>query len=129
METHVKVVGVLNIVSGALGLMAGLVLMVIFGGVTGLITAGGDADAMVAAPIVGLTGLTIVVLIVAVSLPSVIIGYGLYQLRPWSRLPGIVLSIISLLFVPLGTALGIYGLWVLFSKDGQRILEPQVTHA
>ena len=58
------------------------------------------------------------------SLPAVIIGYGLYRMRPWSRLAGIVLSIISLLSFPIGTILGIYGLWVLFNKDGQTLFEP-----
>jgi len=119
METHVKVLGVLNIVSGVLGLCVALLLLVIFGGVTGLL--GAEADADIAVPIVGLTGLTLVVFMVAVSLPSVIIGYGLYQRRPWSRVAGIVLSVVSLIFFPLGTALGVYGLWVLFSKEGERL--------
>ena len=123
METHVKVLGILNIVSGILGLCGALVLMVVFGGVAGLVGAGGDPDAAVAVPIIGVTGAALVMFVVAISLPAIIIGYGLYQLRPWSRLAGIVLSIISLISFPFGTILGIYGLWVLFSKDGQTLFE------
>jgi hypothetical protein len=125
METHVKVLGVLNIVSGVLGLCAALFLTIIFGGVAGLV--GADPDGAVAVPIIGLTGAALVVFIVAVSLPGIIIGYGLYRLYPWSRIAGIVLSIISLISFPFGTLLGIYGLWVLFSKDGQTIFEPANT--
>jgi len=123
METHVKVLGILNIVSGVLGLCVALLLIVIFGGVMGVIGAEGDPEAAIAMPIIGFTGVALVVFVAAVSLPSIIIGYGLYQRRPWSRVAGIVISIISLISVPFGTALGIYGLWVLFSKDGQAFFD------
>jgi hypothetical protein len=122
MDTHAKVLGVLNIVYGAVGLLAALFFLLVFGGVAGLVAAEGNAD--VAVPIIGLTGGLLVALIVITSLPAVIIGYGLYQRRSWSRVWGIALSIVSLLFVPLGTALGVYGLWVLFSKEGQQLFEP-----
>lgn len=121
METHAKVLGILNIVFGGLGLLGAVVLMIIFGGVTGLVTTSGDPDAAVAASIVGVTGASIVLVTILTSLPAIIIGLGLYRLRPWSRIAGIVLSILSLLAFPVGTALGIYGLWVLFSADGQKL--------
>ena len=121
METHAKVLGILNIVFGGLGLLGAAVLMIIFGGVTGLVTASGDPDAAVAASIVGVTGASIVLVTILTSLPAIIIGLGLYRLRPWSRIAGIVLSILSLLAFPVGTALGIYGLWVLFSAGGQKL--------
>ncbi len=123
METHTKVLGVLNIVSGVLGLCIALVLVLVFGGVSALVAAEGDADAVLAVPIIGLTGMMVVLFTVALSLPSIIIGWGLYRLRPWSRIAGIVLSIVSLISFPFGTILGVYGLWVLFSKDGQRLFE------
>ena len=37
MEQHVKILGVLNIVWGAMGALGGLVLLVIFGGVYGIV--------------------------------------------------------------------------------------------
>jgi hypothetical protein len=72
---------------------------------------------------IGLTGAALVMFVVVMSVPAIVIGYGLYRLRPWSRIAGIVLSIISLISFPFGTLLGIYGLWVLFSKDGQTLFE------
>ena len=119
METHVKVLGILNIVSGALGLFGALVLMLVFG--VGAIGASADADAVIAVPIIGLTGAALVFAALLMSLPSIIVGYGLYRFRPWARIFGIVLSILSLIVFPFGTALGIYGLWVLLSKDGARL--------
>ena len=37
METHAKVLGILNIVTGVLGLCTALFLMVVFGGVAGIV--------------------------------------------------------------------------------------------
>ena len=123
METHTKALGILNILSGIIGLCGALVLVAVFGGVAALVGAEGDPDAAFVVPIIGLTGIALVLFIVTMSVPSIIIGYGLYRLRPWSRIAGIVLSIVSLISFPFGTILGVYGLWVLFSKDGQRLFE------
>jgi hypothetical protein len=120
MDTHVKVLGVLHIAMGALGLIGALLLMLVFGGVAGIVAADGDPDAAIAVPIIGLTGTAVVVLVVALSLPGVIIGIGLVQLRSWARIGGLVLSIFDLIWIPFGTILGVYGLWVLLSKDTER---------
>ena len=121
METHVKVLGILNVVFGALGLLGAVALVIIFGGVAGLITAEGDPEAAVAASILGVTGASLVIFTIMTSLPAIIIGLGLYRVRPWSRIWGIALSILSLIAFPFGTALGLYGLWVLFSVEGQKL--------
>ena len=48
-------------------------------------------------------------------------GIGLLYFKPWARILGIVLSAIALLGFPWVTLLGIYGLWVLFNKDTERL--------
>jgi hypothetical protein len=40
-------------------------------------------------------------------------GYGLLNRRPWGRIVAILAAILALIKFPLGTALGIYTLWVL----------------
>ena len=50
-------------------------------------------------------------------------GWGLLNREPWGRVLTIVLSFISLFNVPLGTALGIYGLWVLLPAASEREYE------
>jgi len=74
-----------------------------------------------AVPIIGLTGMALVVFLLLTSLPSVIVGIGLLRHSPWARIAGIVLSIVSLIMIPFGTMVGVYGLWVLFSKDTERL--------
>jgi hypothetical protein len=121
METHVKVLGALQIALGVMGLFGALVLTVVFGGVAGTIGASGDPDASIALPIIGLTGTALVAFLVLMSLPGVVVGIGLIRLRPWARIAGIVMCILSLMMFPFGTLVGAYGLWVLFSKDTERL--------
>lgn len=127
MDIHVKVLAVLHLVLGAVGLLGALALMLIFGGVAGIVGASGDPDAAITVPILGITGTALVMFTVALSLPAVIIGIALLQYRPWARIGGIVLSIFDLLWIPFGTILGVYGLWVLFSKDTERLFSAPMT--
>jgi hypothetical protein len=105
METHVKVLGALQIAMGAFGLVG----------------ASGDPHATLAVPIIGITGTALVVFLLALSVPGVLVGVGLIGRKPWARVAGIVLSILGMTFVPFGTVLGIYGVWVLFSKDTEKL--------
>ena len=124
METHVKVLGALQIVMGTLGLFAAVVLVLVFGVASSAVGMSGDPDATFALPIIGITGVALVAFLVVLSLPGVIIGIGLIQRRPWARIAGIVLSILGLTMVPFGTVVGVYGLWVLFSKETERLFSP-----
>ncbi len=53
--------------------------------------------------------------------PGLITGFGLLSWKPWARILGIVLCAIQLIHIPLGTILGIYGLWVLLNSDTERL--------
>ena len=121
MDTHVKVLGALQIAFGAIGVMLALLMIFVFGGVAGIVGASGDPEAAIAVPIIGLTGTALVAFLLLTSLPGVVIGIGLLRFRPWSRIAGIVISIIALMMIPFGTIVGAYGLWVLFSKDTERL--------
>jgi putative Mn2+ efflux pump MntP len=129
MDTHVKVVGVLNIALGVCGLVGALMLMLIFGGAASIVGLSNDPDAAIAVPIIGITGTALVTLALALSLPAVIIGIGLLRLRPWARIAGIVLSFFHLIWIPIGTIIGVYSLWVLFSKDAEHLFTPAGTPA
>jgi hypothetical protein len=121
METHVKVLGALQVALGAIGLLVALLLILVFGGAAGIVGASGDPRAAVAIPIIGLTGTALVAFLLATSLPGVVVGVGLLRRRPWARIAGIVLSIIELMMIPFGTLVGVYGLFVLFSRDTERL--------
>jgi hypothetical protein len=124
METHVKVLGALQIAMGAFGLFGAVVLVLVFGVASSAVGMSGDPDATFALPIIGITGMALVAFLVILSLPSVVIGIGLLQRRSWARVGGMVLSILSLMMLPFGTIVGIYGIWVLFSKETERLFAP-----
>lgn len=125
METHVKVLGILNIIGAAMGLFGAVVVLLVFGGVAASVS--GDADAASTIPILGLTGVAVATFLACWSLPGIIIGIALYQMRPWARIAGIVISVLALIAFPFGTMLGAYGLWVLFSKDAERLFGARAT--
>lgn len=129
MQTHVKVLAVLFIVLSALGVLFALGLMVVFGGVAGLVGASGDADAAVALPIIGLTGMALVIFTLVLSLPGLITGFGLLNFKPWARILGIVLCAINLINIPFGTIMGAYGLWVLLNSETERMFNPSAPPA
>lgn len=125
METHVKTLGILHLVLGGLGVLAALALLLLFGGIAGLVGAVTQTeDAHIAVPIVGAIGGLLFFGLLALSLPGLIAGVGLLQLRPWARILTIILSVFDLIHVPFGTALGIYGLWVLLSQGTERLFQP-----
>ena len=125
METHVKVLAILYIVISAFFVLSALLLMFVFGGTSALVgaTASGD-DAMVAIPIIGITGLALVTFLLTISLPGLIGGFGLLKRQNWARILLIVLSALNLINIPFGTILGAYGLWVLLNKDTERLFNP-----
>ncbi len=125
MQQHVKILATLHIVFGSLGLAAALACLAFFGVIAGLVQGamenGGTPNAELAAPIVGMVGVLVVVFLVLFSLPGIICGIGMLRYREWARILGIVLAAISLPGVPLGTALGVYGLWVLLNAETTRL--------
>lgn len=125
MASHIRVLAILHIVFGALGILIGLVILLIFGGVAGIVgvAAEGDPSAPVAIPILSLIGGVIFVVVLVVSIPGVVAGIGLLQYREWARILTIVLSALDLLNVPFGTALGIYGLWVLLQNQTLQLFQ------
>ncbi len=124
MLTHVKVLGILNIVLSALGILVGVVLLMIFGGIAGLVGITDHSDGrLIAAPILGGIGLLIFIFLMVVSIPGIVTGVGLLKLRPWARILGIVISALNILNFPFGTAVGVYGLWVLLSTETMALFE------
>ena len=54
-------------------------------------------------------------------LPPALASWKLFKRKPKVRFWGIIASIVVLPIIPLGTALGGYGLWFLFSEPGRKL--------
>jgi Na+-driven multidrug efflux pump len=122
MRTHVKVLGVMFIVIGALGVLMALFLGLIFGAASTVVGVNAQPkDAAIALPFIGIAGTFAVAFLLALSLPGIITGIGLLKFAPWARIVGIVLCVINLIHIPFGTLMGVYGLWVLFTKETEQL--------
>jgi len=123
MQTHVKVLAVLHIVFGALGVLIGLGIFLVFGGVAGIVHMDHDPDAALVVPMLGAIGAFVLIILVVLSAPGIVAGVGLLSYQPWARILTIIVSVLDLISIPFGTALGIYGLWVLLSTEGARLFD------
>jgi hypothetical protein len=134
MRDHIRILAILNIIMGGLVALLGCLILLLAGGAAtflGAAIASGESNpshAALTAPIIAAIGLAIAVFFFLLSLPSIIGGWGLLHYKSWSRVLMIVVSVLHLFHVPLGTALGVYGLWVLLSEEGRRILESGGTY-
>lgn len=124
MASHVKILGILHVVFGVLGLLVAIGLLLLFGGLAGVIGAAAvenPQEQRAAAGVLGIIGAVVFFVVVVLSLPGLIAGIGLLKFRPWARILGIVVSALDLIHVPIGTALGVYGLWVLLSNETEAL--------
>lgn len=115
MDKHVQIVGILHIALGVLGLMiGGFVFFAVVG--SGMLS--GDYEAMF---ITSTVGTAIAVFFAVCSLPGLIGGIYLLKRANWARILIIIVSVLSLLNLPVGTAVGIYSLWVLLNDETTRL--------
>jgi hypothetical protein len=56
---------------------------------------------------------------------QLISGIGLRQLRGWARIPAALVAAVSMAFIPIGPAIGIYILYLLFSPKGSTVLSEE----
>src|ERR1043166_4050968 len=111
MDTHVKILGVIYIIARAILVVLGLFLFGVIGG-SGLLS--GDREAIF---VTGVVGTALAIFFFILSIPSIIAGIGLLKRREWARILTIVLGVLHLFGFPIGTAIGVYTLYVLFNDQ------------
>lgn len=111
LEQHVTVLGWLHIGSNILLLIIGGFIFFLL---TTIGVISGDREATA---ILGTVATFIGLLMAALAIPGMIAGYGLLKRKSWGRVLGIIVGIFSLMNFPLGTAIGIYTLYVLLQEE------------
>lgn len=112
MRKHVTFVAALHIGFGVLTLIGALVLFLIFGFARTQV--GDDEMAML---VLGILKSVLPLILSGFGLLGILGGIGLLSYRSWARILVLVLSALSCLNVPIGTAKGVYSIWALLQDD------------
>lgn len=123
MRTHIQILGWLHIALNILCVITGVGIFIACSAAGAATAATGGHDASGVAALLGGIGIFVGGFVALIGLPGTIIGWGLLKEASWARIGGIIISILQLLNFPFGTAIGIYGLWVLFSPEAVAIFE------
>lgn len=116
MESHVKAVGIINIAFSVLGVFFAIIVF----SVLNIVAKMPDIDAE-AVRILQVVGVVVPWFLIIMSLPGIIGGIGLLKYQGWARILVLILSFLALLNFPIGTAVGIYSIWVLFDKRTEKL--------
>ena len=118
MKQHVSFVGALHVGFGILGLLGALTVFIVFNFAGGFV----EAEPM-AEEILSFLGGTISILIMFFASLGIIGGIGLFSYKPWARILVMIVSAINCLNIPIGTAKGVYSIWVLMQKETMDLFE------
>jgi hypothetical protein len=132
MEKHIKLTGILNLVYSVLAFCAGIFLLflsILLPHIVSYAVNAGFIDPDIIPHIVVDTVPVFLALISVIILLFAVIGIfggaALVGKKKWGRIPVLIVSFINLLHIPVGTALGIYSIWILFDEEAIKILNSQ----
>ncbi len=115
MRTHIKVVGIVNLLYSAIGILAA----------AGVLMGGIFSSLATLNPIVLIVGTVtsalIAIVIGAISVFGLIAGFALLNHQQWARYVILFVSALRLLRWPWGTLFGGYSIWVLMHDETRQL--------
>lgn len=111
LRLHVNIVGWILIVSHTVFLLIGGFVFALLAGI-GLLSM--DAQAF---GVLGVIGSVVGLFLALLALPGIAAGWGLLARQGWARILAIVVAGLGLFNFPVGTAIGVYTLWVLLQRS------------
>jgi hypothetical protein len=121
MDSHKRILGIIYVVSGILLLFGMMFLSLFFSLLLPWVAenAGGDEQWVFNFLIPFFRALAIFICVV-IALPSLIAGWGLLNNRSWAMVLALVVGCLRLFSFPIGTAIGIYTIWVYVEDNRQK---------
>jgi hypothetical protein len=111
MEKHITTVAALHIGLSIFGIIIGAFIFIFLTAI-GFVSRDEEALAILAA-----IGTIVGIFLFVLSVPGIIGGIGLLKRKEWARILILVVSAIDLINIPIGTALGVYSIWVLVNDE------------
>ena len=119
MEKHLTVVASLQVGFSALGIIAAIVVFVVLKNVWAIV------DDYEAERVLKIVAAWLPLFLIILSLPGLVGGIGLFLRQGWARILTLIVAALGLLNIPIGTALGIYTIWVLVQSETTKLFNPQ----
>ena len=120
MKQHVSLVGALHVGFGILGILGALTVYFSFHFIFGFVE---DID--IAEELISFLGNSLSLIILFFSTLGIIGGIGLFTYKSWARILVMIVSALNCLNIPVGTAKGVYSIWVLMQPETIDLFEEQ----
>lgn len=118
---HNKLLGIFLLVNGGLQVLGGLICILIYGGMgVAMLTSARRSEEQSIGLVFLVLAVVVGILVLAFAGLFLLSGWKLFKETSGARTWGIIACCVALLGFPLGTALGIYGLWFLFGEQGRQ---------
>ena len=113
MESHKRILGILYIISGSLHILGWIFVSTLLSFLFPIIFERADIqDQWVLVWILPFIQTIAVIAIILFSIPSIIGGWGILNKKKWALTLVLILGCFKLFSFPVGTALGVYTIWV-----------------
>jgi hypothetical protein len=118
MKKHVTLVAALQIGFSAIGLIGAIVLYFVF-------TFAGSfvQNEEIAVAVLRFFSVALPLAVGSVSLIGLIGGIGLLTYQDWARILVMIVAAVGCLNIPLGTAKGVYSIWVLMQDEAIKLFK------
>jgi amino acid transporter len=126
-QRHVHLLAILWLAFSAFNTLGGLVLLVLGNALFPHLHEMKDVPPDVPAGFLTALFTTLGIIVLAKAVFGFLVGWGLLQREPWARMLALILAFISLFTnIPLGTAIGVYTMWVLLPAWSEQEYEALV---
>ena len=119
-KDHNRLLGIFHLIQGGLQAFAGIIVALAYGGMgISLRNSAYNPEQQMMGNIFVVLAFIVAPFLLIIAGINLMAGFKLLKERAGARTWGIIASIISLISIPLGTALGVYGLWFFFGEEGR----------
>lgn len=113
MNQHKKVLGIIYIATACLQLLSILIAYLLLSTIVQFVKNEISSDQFwILELVVSILQIIPWIIVLFISIPSVLAGIGLLNNQPWAMVMALILGCIKLFWFPIGTAIGIYTIWV-----------------
>ncbi len=132
MDKHIQLAGILNIVYRSVAFLGGMFLLLLaacfwrlFDYLIGIGEIRPHEVPMELVKVVPIVLTFAGIWVILVSILGIVAAAAVLRRKEWGRILLLVISFFTLIRIPLGTALGVYSIWVLLKDETIRAFNPQ----